>query len=216
MRETAASCEIIFVDDGSTDESWMHIKYAAAHYPVRGLRLQKNCGQHTAIFAGLQHAQGDWIAVMDCDFQDPPAALADMYASAEENTDAVFGMRLKEYDSAIKKLLSALFYSALRAITGVKLSGRSANFGMYRRDIVEAALRKHKKFFFFPAEIKRYAKNPVYLDVLHQRRRSGRTAYSFFKAWRLAMRVLAGNSVFSFLVRRNDVYVAAETINIAQ
>ena len=77
--------ELIFVDDGSKDATWAQIEAAAKqHETVRGVRFSRNFGKEAAIFAGLQHAKGDCVAVIDCDLQHPPEKLIEMYRLWEQ------------------------------------------------------------------------------------------------------------------------------------
>src|SRR5690606_31176212 len=87
--------EVILVDDGGPDGAWARIRELAPTRPwLRGLRLARNFGQHSAISAGIEHARGEWVVVMDCDLQDPPSAIPDLYRKAvAEGHDVVFAQR---------------------------------------------------------------------------------------------------------------------------
>jgi len=96
--------EIVMVNDASPDDAWEKIRSLATGDPrIVGVNLLRNYGQHFAITAGLEHATGDWVAVMDCDLQDVPEELPKLYGKAVEGGyDAVFGRRAERADSAGK------------------------------------------------------------------------------------------------------------------
>jgi len=88
--------EIIMVNDASPDDAWKTIKsLSEKDKRVKGINLSRNFGQHSAITAGLDYAQGDWVVVMDCDLQDQPEEILKLYNKAQEGYDVVFGKRVQ-------------------------------------------------------------------------------------------------------------------------
>ena len=97
------SFEIIMVNDASPDNAWESIKSLANKDPrVKGINLSRNFGQHRAISAGLDFAQGDWVVVMDCDLQDQPEEILKLYRKVQEGYDIVFGRRFHRKDTFFK------------------------------------------------------------------------------------------------------------------
>ena len=103
--------EIILVDDGSRDRSWDIINEAAEKENfIRGLRFSRNFGQHQAIFAGLELAQGEWVVVMDADLQDLPEEIPMMLTKAQLGYEAVLARRVDKKATWFSKVLTILYY----------------------------------------------------------------------------------------------------------
>ena len=98
------SFEILLVEDASPDNSWKTImEEAKKNDKVKGIRLSRNFGQHAAIVAGLSHAKGEWVVVMDCDLQDDPAEIVKLFSKAVEGHDVVLAKRENRQDNFFKK-----------------------------------------------------------------------------------------------------------------
>ncbi len=99
--------EIILVNDASPDASWEKIiKVCAEDKRVKGINLSRNFGQHYAISAGLKYVKGDWVVVMDCDLQDRPDEIPNLYEKAQEGWDIVLARRYERNDTFYKKISS--------------------------------------------------------------------------------------------------------------
>ena len=104
------SFEIVLVDDGSPDRAWERIEECCRAEPrVVGVRLSRNFGQHPAITAGLAHARGDWVVVMDCDLQDNPSYIPELYRHALEGYDIVYTIKEKREHGAVKNWFAGQF-----------------------------------------------------------------------------------------------------------
>jgi dolichol-phosphate mannosyltransferase len=133
--------EIIFVDDRAQDESWPEIERLVELDPfVRGVRLSRNFGQHAAITAGLSQVRGEWVVVMDCDLQDPPEKIPDLYAKALEGHEIVFGRRTHKPTGPIRRLIASLYFRCLRMFTGSHIEGQYGTFSIISRKVVNAFL----------------------------------------------------------------------------
>src|SRR4030067_2966835 len=114
------SYEIIMVDDSSTDLSWQIIKELHKKVKkVKGLTFSRNFGHHIAITAGLDHAKGKAVILMDGDLQDPPEEIPQLYEKINEGYDVVYGIRKERQDTIFKKTTSFLFWWMLRRFSGV-------------------------------------------------------------------------------------------------
>lgn len=215
VEKITAKYELILVDDGSPDLSWKKIQtLCTGDKKIKGIRLQKNYGQHAAIKAGLDHASGDWIVVMDCDLQDVPESITDLYTEAQKGFDAVFALRRKTFEPPLKKMYSFLFYKKLQILSGVQLQANIANFGIYSKAMIEEIKTTEYKFFFFPLAVRKIAKHASTIETEHAKRPAGKTSYSFLKALRLGIKVIFANSVFSFAVKKKkEMYHIAEILN---
>lgn len=148
-----ADWEIVFVDDRGPKEPWPVIQALAAEDPrVRGVRLMRNHGQHLAIWAGLAHARGEWVAVIDCDLQDDPSVLPELLEHARVGeADAIVVGRGTWRDSRWRRAASDAFYGMLAWVTGMRIDGNAGNFGLYSRRMVMNLLAFKDKEVFLPA-----------------------------------------------------------------
>lgn len=188
------SYEIILVEDGSSDCSWDAIKHECCmNSSVKGIRLSRNFGQHSAITAGLQYSRGNWVVVMDCDLQDRPDQIPALFRKALQGYDVVFARRYLRHDSKLKKLYSQIFYSVFSYLTETKQDATIANFGIYRDVVVKAVLSMNDHVRYFPAMVQWVGFKSATIDVVHSARFHGNTTYSFQKMLRLAI-----NNIISF------------------
>lgn len=231
--------EVILVCDASPDQSWQRIQEIAARDTrVTGLRLARNVGQHSAISAGLEHARGKHVVVMDCDLQDLPEEIPSLYATACAGYDIVFGQRIDRQDAWLKRFLSRAFYRGLGYLTATHYDASTANFGVFSARAIAAINALPERSRFFPLMVRSAGYPATHVPVQHAKRVSGKTAYSFAQLLRLAVEIalsysdkplrlvaqagvllsllsfaLAGWSVYRFV--HGDVAVAGYTSIIA-
>lgn len=186
--------ELLLINDQSPDDSWGKIrKLAEKDAAVKGVRLSRNFGQHYAITAGLSLAGGDWIVVMDCDLQDVPEEIASLYQKAMEGYDSVFAQRTDRQDAWSKRMGSKLFYKLFSFLTNTRMDASIANFGIYRRDVIEAILRMGDNIRYFPTMVQWVGFRQTVCPVRHDARSKGKSSYSL---WRLLK--LAGDNMIAF------------------
>lgn len=183
--------EIIFVNDGSPDNAWEKIeKLADEDKKVKGINLSRNFGQHFAITAGLEHAKGDWLVIMDCDLQDQPEEIIKLYNKCMEGYDYVTAIRKDRKDNFVKVWFSKTFYFVLGYLTGVRQEDRVGNFGLYHRKVIAAVLSMKDYVRYLPSMVKWVGFNYSCVEVEHSQRRTGKTSYSFYKLLKLALNVI--------------------------
>lgn len=187
--------EIILVDDFSPDNSWERIKNNCSKYPfVKGIKLSKNFGQQHALAAGMEHAKGQWIVIMDCDLQDRPEEIPNLYNKALEGYDIVLASRVQRRDDVIKKILSKYFYALLGYLTGTKQDDTVANFAVLSRKVVDAIKSMGDYYRYFPTMVKWVGFNFTTLKIEHADREDGKkSSYSYKKRLDLAI-----NTILSF------------------
>src|SRR6266436_1002972 len=135
----AADHEIILVDDGSENDAWDSISTISRANPkVKGIQLARNFGQHSAIAAGLDHASGDWVVVMDSDLQDRPEVIPELYEKAKGGYDVVFVDRAARPEGIFYRFLTATFYKLLNFLAGQDYKRTQGNFSFISREVVEA------------------------------------------------------------------------------
>ncbi|MBQ0118556.1 MAG: glycosyltransferase family 2 protein [Bacteroidales bacterium] len=180
--------EIILVNDASPDDTWSEIEKACAQDKrVKGLNLSRNFGQHYAITAGLNYAKGDWVVVMDCDLQDRPEEIPNLYKKAQEGYDSVLAQRVHREHSWIKQLGSKSFYALLAYLTETKQDASVANFGIYNRKVINAILAMGDKMRYFPAQVQWVGFRKAYLPIQHDARAEGKSTYNFGRLFKLAL-----------------------------
>ncbi len=195
--------EIILVDDRSPDLSWLKMKELSHQIPaVVSIRLSRNFGQHPAIMAGLSHAKGEWIVVMDCDLQDQPKAIADLYRKASEGYDLVLARRTHRQDNYLKKLSSKIFSKVYGFFTDTKYDNEIANFGIFNRKVIQSILAVSDYIKFFPLFVNFVGFNATSIPVEHASRDSGGSSYSLAKLISLAF-----NSIISFSNKPLKIFV---------
>jgi len=179
--------EIILVEDGSPDASWEAIaRECEKDKRIKGLRLSRNFGQHNAIYAGLQAAQGEWIVVMDCDLQDRPEEIGRLYQKALEGYDIVLARRAERQDGLLKRWGSKLFYKLFGYLTDTHQDAAVANFGIYHRNAIGAILSMGDYVRVFPVMVQWVGFRRTAIDVEHAARDEGKSAYTLGKLFRLA------------------------------
>src|SRR5436305_2859323 len=122
LRDVPGGFQLVLVDDRSPAGAWPLLEQLATRDPrVRAIRLSRNFGQHAAITAGFARARGAWIAVLDCDLQDPPEELPRLYRRAQEGYDIVFGRRRRGHAPLPRRFLSRLYFRTIRLFTGADI-----------------------------------------------------------------------------------------------
>ena len=183
--------EIILVDDASPDDSWNTIvELAQKDKQIIGISLSRNFGQHSAITAGLECCKGEWVVVLDCDLQDQPEEIIKLYNKANEGYDIVLGKRIRRNDNFMKRLLSKLFYKILSFLTDSKLDYSIANFGIYKKKVINAVLDMKDSIRYFPTMIHWVGFKTIAIEVYHSERLKGKTGYSFKKLMKLAIDII--------------------------
>ncbi|MGY0505563.1 glycosyltransferase family 2 protein [Luteimonas sp. e5] len=188
--------EIILVDDASPDAAWPRIlELSQTHPVVRGLRLARNFGQHSAISAGIEATRGRWVVVMDCDLQDPPNAIPALFEHVTaQNLDVVFARRMNRKDSGPKRLSSWAFFKVLSWMTGAPQDPSTANFGIFHRRVIDTINRMPERDRSFPLMVKWAGFKHGTLDVEHAARGEGNSSYTLRKLLRLATGIILGYS----------------------
>lgn len=181
MDENKFSYEIIFINDGSTDDSWKVINDLKSKDDcVKAIRFRRNYGKSPALFCGFEKAQGDVVITMDADLQDSPDEIPELFRMIKEDGyDLVSGWKKKRYDNTFTKNIPSKIYNATaRKVTGIKLHDMNCGLKAYRLDVV-----KHIEVY---GEMHRYipylAKNAGFSKigekvVVHRKREFGKSKF---------------------------------------
>ena len=160
--------ELIFVDDGSTDNSWEIIKeLVSKESRILGIKFSKNFGHHYAITAGLNNSNGEWTIVMDSDLQDRPQVIPKLIDKAQK-----------------------IFYSTLNLLSGLKLDSTQANFSILNRKVVQAFNQFPEQARFYGSTVKWLGFKRTSINAQHGTRYSGSPSYTFKKRLTLAADII--------------------------
>lgn len=132
--------EVIFMNDGSTDDSWNKILELRREHPeVKGIKFRRNYGKSAALFCGFEKAQGDVVITMDADLQDSPDEIPELYRMiTEEGYDLVSGYKKKRYDPLSKTIPTKLFNATARKVSGIKnLHDFNCGLKAYKKKVVK-------------------------------------------------------------------------------
>ncbi len=181
--------EIILVEDASPDDSRSIIREICQNdMHVKGVFLSRNFGQQPAINAGLDLATGEWIAVLDCDLQNPPSHIRNMYDKAQEGFDIVFASRQERPDNFFMRKGSTLFNHMMSFLTGVKQDETIAEFVIYNRKVVEAMKQMGDYVRYYPLMNQWVGFTSASVPVPHDKRTDGKaSSYSMKKRIELAI-----------------------------
>jgi glycosyltransferase involved in cell wall biosynthesis len=171
--------EIILVDDRSPDNSWSQLAPLQTQHPeVKGIRLSRNYGQHIAITAGLSAARGDYAVVMDCDLQDPPSLIPELYAKLQEGYDLVLAKRVVRNHSPFRLFAAKAYFKLLSKLTEEPVDGSYGSFSILSRKVIDGFLlfgEKERHYLF----ILRWLGFRIgSVDYVHQERHIGRSSYT--------------------------------------
>ena len=188
--------EVIYIDDGSKDKTAEKVKELAARDArVHLVSFSRNFGKEAAIYAGLKKAKGDYSVLMDCDLQDPPALLPDMFRYVDEGFDSVATRRVsRKGEPPIRSLFARMFYRIMNKISKTEIVDGARDYRLMKRQVVDAILAM--------AEYNRVTKGifgwvgyeTKWLEYENVERKKGETKWSF---WKLFLYSLDGITAFS-------------------
>ena len=180
--------ELIFVDDGSRDGTWELIKQLGeTDEHIRGLHFSRNFGKEGAIFAGLKAADGDCVAVIDCDLQHPPELLEKMYTAWKNGAEVVEAIKASRgKEGIVYKLFAKTFYRMMKNSSNIELDGAS-DYKLMDRKVVDALNEMPERLTFFRALSSwvGFRTERVEFDVAP--RNAGKTKWSFRKLFKYAL-----------------------------
>jgi glycosyltransferase involved in cell wall biosynthesis len=195
LEPITSDFEIILVEDCGGDNSWQVIeRLATADKRVRGIQFSRNFGQHYGITAGIDHCQGDWVVVMDCDLQDRPEEIPRLYAKAQEGYDIVLARRIARQDPLLKRITSLLFYRLFSYLADIEYDGASGNFRIMSRKVVASFRRMGEQLRFFGGLVQWLGFPTTSIAVEHAERFEGNSTYNFTKLWKLATETIIAYS----------------------
>jgi dolichol-phosphate mannosyltransferase len=189
LLSMGVSYELIFVNDGSKDNSIDLIKVLAAqHQEVKYIDLSRNFGHQVAVSAGLDRTTGKRIVIIDADLQDPPELIADLYAKMNEGYEVVYAKRKRRKGESFLKLLTAkLFYRILSNITSIHIPVDTGDFRLIDSKLVEALRQMPESHKFLRGQISWVGYRQTFIEYERDERHAGKTGYTYRKMFRLAL-----------------------------
>lgn len=188
--------EIILVEDGSPDLSWEVIeKLSINDTRIKGVKLSRNFGQQYAISAGLSYAQGDWVIVMDCDLQDNPKYIGDLYEKACEGFEIVYTSKLKRSHNFLKNFFAHTFFYIFNYLSdSQRADHRIGAYSILSRKVVDAFCRIKDTHRHYLMVLRYLGFSTTTIPIVHDKRFEGKSSYSYFKLIKLALNGVVSQS----------------------
>ena len=195
LEKICSTFEIILVDDNCPQNSWEEIeKICSGDKRVVGLHMSRNFGQIRAITAGLDKCKGDWIVVMDCDLQDRPESIPELYKKALEGYDVVFARREGRKDSFITKFLSKSFYKVYYYFTDGNFDSSICNFSISKRKVIDAYCMMREQNRAYTMFIRWLGFKQTAIDMSADERYEGKSSYNLRKKIKMAFEIITSQS----------------------
>lgn len=196
LDELPLDTNVLYVDDGSSDDTWRLIEGLAARDPrAGGLKLSRNFGKEAALTAGLDHVNADAAVVIDADLQDPPELIPSLVEQWRAGFDVVYATRTaREGETGFKRLTAALFYRSMERLSDTRVPRDTGDFRLLSRRALDALkqLRERQRFMKGLFAWIGYRQTAVY--YLREPRQAGRTKWNY---WRLLQLAIEGITSFS-------------------
>ncbi len=187
--------EILLIEDCGHDSSWSKIKKICAEDKhVRAIHFSRNFGQHYGITAGLDHSTSDWVVVMDCDLQDRPEDIPALYRKAQEGFDIVLAVRHRRDQPFVQRIMVGFFYSLFNFLTDSPYDSRIGNFRILSRQVVESFREFREQLRFFGALVQWMGFPVAMVEVQHDQRPYGKSAYNYRKLFALGFNTVIAYS----------------------
>ncbi len=190
VPELDAEVEYLFIDDGSTDHTMDELrKLAKRDERVRYVSFSRNFGKEAAIYAGLQHAKGDFVVCMDVDLQDPPALLPELYrAVTEEGYDSAATRRVtRKGEPPIRSFFARLFYKLMNRISKTEIVDGARDYRMMSRKFVDALLSMSEYNRFSKGLFGWVGFKTKWIEFENVERVAGETKWSFWKLFKYSI-----------------------------
>jgi glycosyltransferase involved in cell wall biosynthesis len=202
------SCEIIFVDDGSSDGSFEILKgIQAGDSRVRVIRFRKNFGQTAAMAAGFEYARGEVIVTMDADLQNDPNDIPALLAKMEEGFDIVSGWRKDRKDRFFSRRLPSIMANRLISrITGVRLHDYGCTLKAFQREVIKNINLYGELHRFIPAIASTMGVSIAEIEVRHQKRLRGKSKYNILRTPKVVLDLLTVKFLLSYSTRPLQIF----------
>ena len=194
LRALSPNYEIIVIDDGSADNTVAEALKYLDEQPLTVLRLSRNFGKEHALTAGLDHARGDAVVLIDSDFQHPLEMIPTMLEKWREGYDMIYGIRDRSGETAFKRMLTHAFYRVLDASTHVNMPSDAGDFRLLDRKVVDALKSLPERSRYMKGLFAWVGFKSVGIPFVVQERQAGQSSFNFR---RLSALALTGITAFS-------------------
>ena len=198
FRDCGYAIEIVYVDDGSRDATLHNLKkiYARQDCPVKIISFSRNFGKEAGIYAGLQHASGDYISLIDADLQQRPEIVRDMVQMLEEQPayDIVAAYQDRRNEGKVLSFFKKSFYSIINSLSKVPLQADASDFRTFRRSVRDSILELGEYHRFSKGIFAWVGYNTLFIPYTACPRQNGSTKWSFWKLLNYAMEGIVGFS----------------------
>ena len=178
--------EVIYINDGSTDSTQRILEDLHGRFPaVKVIEINRNYGQHMALFAGFQGCHGEIIITIDGDLQNPPEEIPKLVQKMEEGYEVVATYRRNRQDSLFRRFASNIVNKITSRLVGVKLKDYGCMLRAYSRPVIDHINMCTESSSFIPALANTFARKIVEIEVAHEERKKGQSKYSIFRLLRL-------------------------------
>jgi glycosyltransferase involved in cell wall biosynthesis len=191
VKKITDDFEIILVEDGSPDNSWTKIEEnCLKDNRVKGIKLSRNFGQHYSITAGLEASKGDFVVVMDCDLQDNPKYISELYNKAQEGYEIVYTQKSERKHSFFKNFTAGLFFSVFNWLSDSQDAGKMVgSFSILSRKVVDNFIKIKDYHRHYLMVLRWMGFKHTYITIEHEKRYAGKSSYNF---WRLLKHAVSG------------------------
>jgi glycosyltransferase involved in cell wall biosynthesis len=196
LDELPLDCDVLYVDDGSSDATWPLIEELAARDPRTGaLKLSRNFGKEAALTAGLDHVDADAAVVIDADLQDPPELIPSLVERWREGFDVVYAVRTaRTGETGLKKLTSALFYRSMERVSDTRVPRDTGDFRLLSRRALDALRQLRERQRFMKGLFTWIGYRQTAVHYLRESRQAGASKWNY---WRLLHLAVEGFTSFS-------------------
>jgi undecaprenyl-phosphate 4-deoxy-4-formamido-L-arabinose transferase len=197
MDNLGKKYEVIFVDDGSSDNTSRMLRdlFKERSDVVRVITFNGNYGQYVAILAGFEHVRGDTIVTLDADLQNPPEEIPKLLRKIDEGYDLVGGYRAQRHDSFFRTYASKMVNSIRAGATGIEMKDHGCMLRAYKKFIIDEVVKTRETSTFITALAQKFAGNPIDIPVNHEERAAGGSKYNLYKLIRITFDLLTGFSL---------------------
>lgn len=200
LNQMDGTVEVLFIDDGSTDDSFQVLQDLRSREPrIRIIKFDRNYGQHPALAAGFENARGEVIVILDADLQNDPADIPRFVEKIREGNRMVWGWRENRQDPLIaRKIPSYFFNKMICQFTGVRLRDINCGIKAFHRSITQAINQYGERRSFLPVFLASISPSLAEIPVHHRPREHGKSKYHFFKSCGIIFSFLTSYSVKTF------------------
>lgn len=196
LANLCSEFEIIFVNDGSRDESLNIIKTLSLRHPeVKYVDFSRNFGHQVAVSAGIDHAGGDAIVIMDADLQDPPELIEELFARLKEGYDVAYAQRtVREGETWLKRFTARIFYRLFARMTTVPIPLDTGDFRIIHKRVADVLRQMPERHKFLRGQISWIGFRQIAVPYVRHERHAGVSGYSYWKLFKLALDGITGFS----------------------